>query len=176
MIATDDIRLNLGSRDRKIPGFLNMDIDAHEGVDIVGDVSDLSRFEDGSVHQVFASNVLEHFPHPQTLSVLKEWHRVLRPGGILFVSVPDFARAVEIYKHLGLEDWIQNFICGDQGYKTAFHYAIFDDHRLRDLVLKAGFRECSLVEFFPFAAKGDCSNNVSTYDRKPVSLNAVVRK
>ncbi len=49
MIATEDIRLNLGSRDRKIPGFKNMDIDAHEGVDIVGDVSDLSMFEDESV-------------------------------------------------------------------------------------------------------------------------------
>lgn len=157
-------------------GYLNMDVDAHPGVDYVGDVSDLSRFTDGSIDKVFASNILEHFPHVRTLEVLKEWRRVLRVGGTLYLSVPDFARTVTIYRAEGLKDWIQNFICGDQTYKTAFHYAIFDENRLRNLTLMAGFHECSFVESFDFADPKDCSNMISTFDAKPVCLNAVVRK
>lgn len=157
-------------------GFNNMDIDAHGGVDFVGDVSDLSRFQDGSIDAIYASNILEHFPHVRTNNVLTEWKRVLRVGGILYLSVPDFARAIEIYKQTGLKDWIQNFLMGDQGYKTAFHYAIFDEKRLRDIVIEAGFRECSFVERFSFSDPDDCSNNVSSIDGKIVSLNAVVIK
>ncbi len=176
MMATQDLKLNLGSRTRHMEGFKNMDIDPHEGVDYLGDVSDLSRFEPESVAAIFASNILEHFPHTQTKSVLIEWNRVLKPGGFLYLSVPDFARAVAIYHDAGLKDWVQNFLMGDQGYKTAFHYAIFDEERLSEIVLSAGFRECSFVETFPFADHADCSNNVSNIDGKFVSLNAVVRK
>lgn len=176
MLATETLKLNLGSRTRKMAGFKNMDIDAHEGVDFVGDVSDLSRFESESVAAIFASNILEHFPHTCTHNVLTEWNRVLRPGGALYLSVPDFARAVEIYKKTGLRDWIQNFLMGDQPYATAFHYAIFDEERLRDIVLSVGFRECSAVERFLFAAPEDCSNNISTHDGKLISLNMVAVK
>lgn len=168
--------LNLGSRNRAIPDFLSMDCDAHEGVDIVGDISDLSRFEDGSVEAIYSSHCLEHFPHPKTLSVLKEWHRVLAPGGILYVAVPDFRRTVELYARCGLNDWVQNYLMGDQGYATAFHYALFDEGRLRGLLLKAGFSEASRVEDFPVGDPLDCSRNVSTLDGKSISLNMVCVK
>lgn len=169
--------LNLGSRDRIIPGYENMDIDPHPGVKHVGDVSSLEKFPDGSVTQLFASNILEHFSHKRTVDILKEWHRALKPGGILYLSVPDFERVVELYKRCGrVNDWIENFVCGDQDYATAYHYAIFDSKRLREVVLQAGFRECSYVESFGFADKNDCSNIVSSLDLKPVCLNAIVVK
>lgn len=167
------IKLNLGSRDRAIPGFKGMDIDQHAGVDFVGDISDLSRFEDGSVGEIYASHILEHFPSTQTLSVLKEWARVLAPGGILYVAVPDFKRTVEIYLKHGLINWVQNFLMGDQGYKTAFHYALFDEKRLRSLLLEAGFTEASAVDVFPVGDKNDCSRMRFSSDNGLVSLNIV---
>lgn len=163
--------LNLGSRNRAIPGFLSMDCDQHEGVDIVGDIADLSRFEDGSVGEIYSSHCLEHFPHPRTLSVLKEWHRVLVPGGKLYVAVPDFRRTVELYLRHGLNDWTQNYLMGDQGYATAFHYAIFDEDRMRFLLQQAGFRDSERVEMFDIGDPDDCSRNASTADGLPVSLN-----
>ena len=175
MIGIQEIKLNLGSWERKIPGFQNMDIDPHPGVDFVGDVSDLSKFENNSISQIYASHILEHFPSNKTLSVLKEWHRVLTPGGILYVGVPDFERVVELYKKIGLCDWVQNFLWGDQGYKTAFHYAGFDEKRLRELLKRAGFSEMSRVENFPFGIK-DCSMNRSNLDGKSVSLNLLAIK
>lgn len=167
------IRLNLGARNRAISGFRGIDCDAHPGVDEVGDVADLSCYADGSVAEIYASHVLEHFPHPRTAAVLAEWARVLAPGGILYVAVPDFARAAELYSKFGLADWVVNFLWGDQGYATAFHYAGFDETRLRALLLAAGFSEASRVELFPVFAPNDCSTNVSNFDGEPVSLNMV---
>lgn len=170
------LRLNLGSRNRAIPGFKGMDIDAHPGVDFVGDISDLSRFMDGSVAEIYSSHCLEHFSAPKTVSVLKEWHRVLEPQGILYVAVPDFKRTVELYLKCGLNDWVQNYLMGDQGYATAFHYAIFDEGRLRKVLLAAGFSEASVVEDFPVGDPLDCSRNVSTLDGRSISLNMVAIK
>jgi len=152
-----------------------MDCEAHHGVDIVGDISDLSRFRDGEIAEIYASHCLEHFPHVKTLSVLKEWARVLAPGGILYVAVPDFRRAIDIYlaSPNGLENWVINYVYGDQGYPTAFHYAGFDFHRLSRLLREAGFSDISRVANFPIGNLSDCSRIVSTVDGQPVSLNMV---
>ena len=158
-------------------GFKNLDCDPHPGVDIVGDASKLDMFNNGSVKEIFASHILEHFPHVDTLKVLKEWTRVLEPGGILYVAVPDFKRTVDIYlKSDHLYDWFVNYLCGDQTYKTAFHYAIFDYKRIARLLKEAGFTDVSQVEKFSISLPHDCSNNVSNYDGKSVSLNVVAIK
>jgi predicted SAM-dependent methyltransferase len=172
----DDLKLNLGSRDRVIPGFKNMDLEANPGVEFVGDVSELSRFTDESVAEIFASNILEHFSHAKTVTVLKEWRRVLKAGGKLHISVPDFQRAIALYKRCGLADWIENFVTGDQGYPTAFHYAIFDEERLTQKLREVGFMEIKRVRTFDFAPENDCSNLASTLDLKPVCINMTAVK
>jgi len=176
VIYKESLKINLGSRDRKIPGFKNIDIYEHPGVDYVGDVSDLSRFKDREVSEIFASNILEHFPHTKTLDVLKEWHRVLEDGGRLYLSVPNFRRAIQIYLKTGFKDWIQNFIMGDQAYPTAFHYAIFDEVKLIELVMAAGFKSAETVIDFGFADQKDCSTIRSNLDGQHVCLNMVVTK
>lgn len=169
------MKLNLGSRDRSLEGFHNVDCDPHEGVDTVADVSQLP-FPENSAETIYASHVLEHFPHPKTLDVLKGWNRVLQPNGRLLVAVPDFERAVALYYALGLQDWIVNFLYGDQEYKTAYHYTAFDEKRLRAFLQRAGFDRIERVAMFPFHAKGDCSTNISNYDGQLVSLNMIAHK
>ena len=169
-------KLNLGCRNRTIEGFKGMDIDRHEGVDIVGDISDLSAFEDGSVAEIYSSHVLEHFPHVRTLDVLKEWARVLEPGGKLYVAVPDFARCVELYQLLGITQWLQDYVSGGQEYATAYHYAIMDEEKLTGLLKEAGFSDSFRVEQFPVGDPGDCSNLCSNIDNEPISLNMIATK
>lgn len=176
MIETKIAGLNLGSRNRAIPEFFNVDCDPHPGVDIVGDVSDLSRFADGSIPAIYASHVIEHFEYHKTAAVLKEWHRVLEPGGKLYIAVPDFERAVQLYGMVGLDEWIVRFLCGDQEYKTAYHYNLFDEARLTALLKTAGFAESFRVELFPIGDPADCSTNVSNIDGEPVSLNMIAVK
>ena len=180
MIPTTNITkiagLNLGARNRAIPGFLSMDIDAHEGVDVVGDCSNLSQFEADSIGAIYASHLLEHFEHHRTLAVLKEWFRVLEPGGKLYVAVPDFQRALELYGSTGLDDWIVRLLMGDQAYKTAYHYSLFDEERLTHQLKQAGFADAFRVEEFPIGDDNDCSNLVSNLDGESVSLNMIAVK
>lgn len=171
------IKINLGARDRSIAGFRSMDCDPHPGVDIVGDISNLSMFKDGEVDEIYSSHVLEHFPHARTAAVLKEWARVLKPGGVLYVAVPDFARVVELYQAVGgVTQWIQEYVSGGQEYATAYHYAIFDEAKLESLLREAGFSEVSRVELFPIHGPNDCSTKSSNWDSKPTSLNMVAVK
>lgn len=169
------VKLNLGARDQALKGFINIDLDKHEGVDVIGDASDLSYFADGAISEIYASHILEHFPHTRTLAVLKEWNRVLVKGGILYVGVPDFRRTVELYLKYNMQDWIVNSLWGDQGYKTAFHYTGFDFDRLASFLEQAGFSESSQVDFFPFKTD-NCSDKLDTIERKPVSLNVIAIK
>ncbi|MGE3175775.1 MAG: class I SAM-dependent methyltransferase [Planctomycetota bacterium] len=55
-----------------------------------GDVRDLSFLGDGSVDVVFTSNLLEHLPSKAEVErLLREAHRVLRPGGHLIALGPN---------------------------------------------------------------------------------------
>lgn len=171
MIATEieTIRLNLGGRGTKIPGFLTVDLSDEHDVDIKADVSKL-LMADGSVTEIYASQILEHFPHVRTEAVLKEWHRVLKPGGKIVIGVPDFQRAIDLYLTLGLTAWVVNFLYGDQIYDLAYHYAPFTFASLAAQMNKAGFRDIKRITAMPHGLS-DCSSLVSTIDRKSVSLN-----
>jgi predicted SAM-dependent methyltransferase len=56
-------------------------------VTIIGSATDLGSVGDGEVDFVIANHLIEHIEAP--IAALLEWHRVLRPGGILFMAVPD---------------------------------------------------------------------------------------
>jgi len=55
--------------------------------DIVADADKLPMLADGSEDFVIANHLMEHLPDP--IAAMKEWYRVLRPGGILFLGLPD---------------------------------------------------------------------------------------
>ncbi len=83
------VRLNLGCGANAIPGFVNVDILPGAGVDVVADLREPLPFTDGAADLVYASHVLEHFPTEEIPSILADWRRVLRDGGLLLVAVPD---------------------------------------------------------------------------------------
>ena len=78
-----------------IPGFVHVDALAFPHVDHVRDVTDLSCFDTDSCDLIYACHIVEHFPRHGVGNVLKEWQRVLRPGGVLRIAVPDFEAACE---------------------------------------------------------------------------------
>ncbi len=174
MIATETIKLNLGGRGTKIPGFLTVDLSPEHDVDIKADVSKLP-FEDGSVSEIYSSHILEHFPHVKTNEVLKEWHRVLIPGGRIYIAVPDFHRTIELYNEVGLVPWVVNFLYGDQIYPLAFHYAPFTFGTLAKQLIDVGFSDVKRLGNMPYGLK-DCSRLLSNLDMRPISLNVEARK
>ena len=92
-------RLHIGGREKR-PGWEILNVNPAPDVDHLGNAIDLSRFADGSFAEVYASHVLEHFDYQEALvAALREWHRVLVPGGVLHLSVPD----IDILAHLLLQ-------------------------------------------------------------------------
>ncbi len=84
------MKINLGSGERPLPGFVNVDIlEDAPGVDVVADISERLPFEDHSADLIYAAHILEHFPNDQVPVLLRDWRRVLRDGGQLLVAVPD---------------------------------------------------------------------------------------
>jgi SAM-dependent methyltransferase len=71
-------------------------------------VYDLSKgipAADNSVDVVYHSHLLEHLDREVGVGFMREVHRVLRPGGIQRISVPDFERAARAYlDHLESDD------------------------------------------------------------------------
>jgi len=66
-------------------GYVGFDFHPGKNVDVVGDAHKLSRyFEKDSFDAVFSFSVLEHIAMPW--QVIIEMNRVLKPGGLLFIS------------------------------------------------------------------------------------------
>jgi SAM-dependent methyltransferase len=81
-------RLNLGCGTDIRSGWVNLDVAALPGVDVVHDVSDLPLpFDDASFDEIAAKDVLEHL---DWIPVLRDLHRILRQGGRLEVTSPHF--------------------------------------------------------------------------------------
>lgn len=55
-------------------------------------------FASRSVSLIFSSHLLEHLSDAQGVLLLEEFARVLRPGGLLRVSLPDAERAIAAYR------------------------------------------------------------------------------
>lgn len=86
------VRLNLGCgrdvRDGRA-GWVNVDIAPLKGVDVVCDLAEPPYpFAAAAADHVLMSHVLEHLE--DTVTVLEEVHRILRPGGTAEVVVPHF--------------------------------------------------------------------------------------
>ena len=89
--------LNIGCGTRHHPAWTNLDcVPAGPGV-IVHDLRKGICFPEEHFDVVYHSHVLEHLRPAEATALLRECHRVLRPGGILRVVVPDLEAIVRLY-------------------------------------------------------------------------------
>jgi predicted SAM-dependent methyltransferase len=131
------MKLNLGSgQDKLIDGYTN--VDNKFGLSVYP-----LDYEDNTIDEIRASHILEHFSHRQTLAVLREWNRVLKIGGIIKISVPDFTKLIhDFIEHPMLE----GYLFGGQIDEYDFHHALFTDEKLINLLWIAGFDNLSRWE------------------------------
>jgi len=138
------MKLHLGCGKRHIPGFVHVDQVAFPHVDHVQDIADLRNFADGSAALIYACQVIAYFDREQVVPVLREWKRVLAPGGVLRLSVPNFAVLCKLYQTgLGL-DWFLGTLYGripDGQGGHVYHRTTYDEPSLRALLEGLGFAE-----------------------------------
>jgi len=145
------MKLNLGGGNQKIPGFINVDrLNGQEAYP-------LPAYADGSVDEIRASHILEHFGHREVPEVLKEWVRVLKPGGVLKIAVPDFDYLVQ-HRHDELP--LESYLMGGQSDQNDYHKSIFSERKLRDLMRYVGLTDVTRWQ----SELQDCAS-------LPVSLN-----
>jgi predicted SAM-dependent methyltransferase len=135
-------KLHLGCGTKQLTGFYHIDILNFEHIDHQSDVRQLDFIPNDSAQLIYCSHVLEHFGRWEIPSILSEWQRVLAPGGILRLAVPDFAACAQLYYEDGLKDGLTGLVglvCGGQKDEFDFHKMIFDERSLSQLLLDAGF-------------------------------------
>ncbi len=171
------VLVHIGCGRINAPGFINIDAVALAHVHIpTDDIADLSCFADRTVDLVYMCHVLEHVRRPVLGLVLKEIHRILKPGGVLRLSVPDFDRLVDIYQAAGRNiEKISRQLMGGQDDEYNIHYCVFNRPRLSGLLNEAGFPE--IREWDPrdcrdhdFKDKADRHLAVDG-EKRPISLN-----
>ena len=91
-------KLNLGSGEDKKEGFINIDLNPLTEPDINHDLNQIPYpFKDNTFDEIVAFHILEHLDKP--FLIMKELHRILKPGGLLHIKVPHFSRGFSHAEH-----------------------------------------------------------------------------
>jgi len=139
--------LNIGCGAKPLPEYLNVDERELDGVDLVADVRALP-FNDGTVAEIYAAHVIEHFTELELKStLLPELRRTLRPGGILRITVPDAEGMMQAFHdgQITFEN-LRQVTYGGQEYPGNFHYTMFSRKSLPSVLRDAGFTAGEYVE------------------------------
>lgn len=81
------MKINLGSGNTRIEGFVNVDSDINTNPDILCDIQENLPFDDNSIEEVRAYHILEHIGD-KFFGFMKELYRVCKPDTIIDVRVP----------------------------------------------------------------------------------------
>ena len=120
------------------------------------DVRKRIPYPDSSVSCVYSSHTFEHFTYEESLGVARECFRVLRPGGVLRIVVPDLGIMVRDYlsdsadplashrfvSRLLLTTGLRNVV-----HAGAHHKQMFDARSLAHMLQEAGFPTPELSDF-----------------------------
>jgi SAM-dependent methyltransferase len=148
-------RLHWGCGPHAAPGWLNSDVRAADGVDLVCDIRDGLPLEDASMTCAVAMHVLQDLSWRDIPRALAELHRVLAPGAPLRIGVPDLDRAIDAYHrgdgayfHVPDEDARD---CGAKFVTQIIWYGSvrtpFTFGYAREVLHAAGFRDVRRCEF-----------------------------
>lgn len=135
------MKLHLGCGKRHIPGFVHVDLNPFPHVDYVQDIRKLAQFGDETVDLVYASQVLEYFDRFEVVDVLREWTRVLKRGGILRLSVPNFEVLSRLYQAGFSLDYFVGTLFGrwESGGQVIYHRMTYDEPTLTRYLADAGY-------------------------------------
>lgn len=131
------LKLDIGGGKRK------RDAD-YIAVDISGDTDVRAQmwalpFVDSSVDSIWSAHTLEHAPMAKIPDTLREWCRVLRPGGRLILQVPNFDYVAKYWLTGTNRAWAEQMVFGNQQDGGEYHKCAFTSSTLRGDLEGTGF-------------------------------------
>ena len=169
------MKLHIGGKEIK-EGWSILNIQKNEGVDFVGDISNLSQFKDNSVEEIYASHVFEHVPQQKVEKTLEGIHRVLSKKGKFYISVPDMDVLCKIFLDSKAPPQVKlhvlRMMFGGQVDEYDFHYTGWNFQFMNYFLLKAGFDKIVMVKSFSLFKD---TSDYAPYG-VPISLNVIAYK
>lgn len=138
-----EIKLDVGSGRFPKQGYTS--VDKFGNPDILADMWNIP-LESESVHVVRSSHALEHVHKHFVMPSLREWYRLLIPGGKLELCVPDLEWCIRAWLKNPTNEYELDCIFGMQSYdgvithEGEIHYTGFSKELLEEYVSKAGFQ------------------------------------
>jgi len=142
-------RLNWGCGTLPTPGWINSDIKEDQAVDVVCDILEGLPLEGDSIDYAVSIHALPELRLPDLVPALMELRRVLVPGGVLRLALPDLDRAIRAYLD-GDRDY---FLVPDSDARApgakfvtqmlwyGYSKSLFTADFIAELLERAGFRE-----------------------------------
>jgi len=172
----ESIRLNLGCGDKILPGYINVDVVSERAgnkPDFVTDIRSLEGIPDSFADEVLAVHVVEHFWRWEVLDILKEWCRVLKPGGKMILECPNLRSACEEF----LKNDDAAALPGPEGQRTM--WVFYGDPRWRDplMVHRWGYTPVSLARVMHEAGLVNLQQEPAQFKlREPRDMRIVGKK
>jgi SAM-dependent methyltransferase len=167
------VKLNLGCGDKILAGYVNVDVApsrAGKKPDVICDLHRLEGFADGAAEEILAVHVVEHFWRWEVVEVLREWARVLEPGGAMILERPNLLSACQQF----LADPETFSGPGPEGQRTM--WVFYGDPRWRDplMVHRWGYTPRSLAGIMREAGLTDLRQEPAQFKlREPRDMRIV---
>jgi hypothetical protein len=88
------MKLNIGCGDRRIAGYTGVDAVQRKAVDVIAKAWDIP-LPDNCAEEILAVHIWEHFYLWECEDVIKEWRRLLAPGSMLILELPDLIKCAK---------------------------------------------------------------------------------
>ncbi|MBS0569059.1 MAG: methyltransferase domain-containing protein [Proteobacteria bacterium] len=98
------VKVNLGSGDHKLDGWLNVDLVRKDNPDLVADLSRPLPFTDASLDYIHTEDFFAALTLEQAHDFLRECRRVLKPAGVMRLLTPDLEKLA--HKYLQEPEWL----------------------------------------------------------------------
>jgi SAM-dependent methyltransferase len=129
------------------------------------DVTRRFPWRDGTFECVYSSHLLEHLYREQALHAIAEMRRVLKPGGLCRIAVPDLDAMIRSYDAADPERFLDAFFEGRHARDKNRHHWHYNETLLRRLLTEAGFSDVQRCSY----RQGRCPD-VELADTRPESL------
>lgn len=145
------VKLNLGAGGQELIGYTSVDL-YDDRAKVKADIRDLKGvYEDNSVHEILSVHVIEHLNPFQVVPAMREWKRILKPGGKIVIECPDIKALCENFVKAddGTRMHILNCIYGTGTInEPSFTPHLFGwyDKTLVSHLEQAGFTNCTVMK------------------------------